>query len=168
MTKNMKLLLTQGMMIWAFSCAVNGYPAAAAAIGVLTVLADMCIFGVPRIPGNIAPLAVSAFAQMCAVRLSGLSVRMPVIGLLVIVSAVHAVLWGREKIELIASAANTLTAVMLGFYTLALMIPDAALPFAEMTVLLSVIFLPVCGGYLLRAARAAQGTKGIEQKTQLR
>ena len=168
MTANMKLMISEGLLIWAFSCAINGYTAAAAGIGVLTLAADLTFFTKKKIMRHRRAILLSAFIQVCAVRICGLGAHMPVIGVLACVSALHAVMWNTANPEAVQNVMHALLGTMTGFYTLAMLIPNTQFSFAEMIVHLSVIYLPLCGRYMVRTVSAEFGVrKKIEEKAML-
>lgn len=169
MTNKMRFMLSEGMMLLAFSYGADGYflPAiAASVVGVVIALYDSAIESLTR--RFVSILAVCAL-QLTVVHNSILIDEVPVIGFLIVCNTIYAYLWMDADFEVIDNMMKSIVSMMLLIYCIALITPNARFPFIDLMLYISFIFMPITILYVIKCIKDVYiEAKDLENHTQLR
>ena len=149
MNEKTTMMINEGMLIWAFGCAVNHEDTAAIVLAILAVLYTIHTYSASIRANVLKGLAAVdlclVFAHMC-----GLSHIVPAIGAVIAANTFFAVMTLANSWKLMDQAVKVHTWLLLGYGAMAFILPSDQFTFAQLLALLLLIFAPVMAVYAAR------------------
>ncbi len=149
MNEKTKMMINEGMLLWAFGCAVNHEDKAAVALAICAVIYTIHTYGgwvrVHVLKGLIAVDLCLVFAHMC-----GLSHIVPAIGAVIAANTFFAIMTLANSWKLMDRAVRVFAVILLVYGAMAFIFPSDQFSFGQLLALILLIFAPVLLVYTAR------------------
>ena len=153
MSEKYRLMMIEGLVIWAFGCAVNGADAAAAAISLLAAVLLVYIYGAEKMFRKLLPVLLLADLLLITAGLTGLSAVFPSLGWVLVADSAAAIMTVYDPREVMDRNIRGCLMIFAAYTALSFLVPSADLTVFQLLVMTVLIFAPVTVVYALQTLR---------------
>lgn len=150
MNEKMKMMLNEGMLLWAFGCAVDHYDIAAFAISLASIWYTVHIYHTDDIRRLLLKSLLAADLCLITAYMTGLSAVIPAVGIVIAANSFYAVMTVKNSYKLMDQAVRVFTAILLVYTALTFISPQTQFTFGQLLSLILLIFAPVLTVYAVR------------------
>ena len=153
MSEKYRLMVIEGLVIWAFGCAVNGADTAAAAISLLTGVLLVYVYGAERMIHKLLPVLLMADLLLITASLAGLSAVFPSLGWVLVADGAAAIMTVYDSRDVMDRNIRGCLMIFAAYTALSFLVPSADLTVFQLLVMTVLIFAPVSIVYALHTLR---------------
>lgn len=153
MNQKDKLLLNEGMVFFAFGFALNGNKLPALIAGLLAIVTAVESHSIHALFKQKITVLLYLISELIIIRISHLDEVVPYVVFLSLSSLITSVLWLQSSEKVIGNLMKGMTVMMLFSYVLAFTMHELFYGRMYTMILITLIFLPSCLGYMIREWR---------------
>lgn len=150
MNEKTKMMLNEGMLLWAFGCAVDHYDIAAFAIALASIWFTVHIYDMEDIKRLLLKALLAADLCLIIAYMTGLSAVIPAVGIVIAANSFYALMTSLNPYRLMDQAVRIFTAILLVYTALTFISPQTQFTFGQLLSLILLIFAPVLIVYAVR------------------
>ena len=156
MSKKMKMVVNESLILWAFACAADHEGAAAALIALIALACTVSVFTAQKIRKHLIASLILADLQLVIAHVSGITAIIPSVSAVIAVNSVFAVMTFENNAETADFEAAWMLRIFLAYAMLAMIMPSGQFSFLQLMTLISMIFAPLLAVYTIRSIKEAE------------